>query len=190
MAYRITVPRERIEQLNDPFWNNAIVNVAPRVWVGPGCHAILYPVRSGAIWNVVLCCPDTLPPTVPQDVADIKDMVGAFKGWDPKLRLILETVKYCLKWKICQIEEIERWTRGYVAVMGDACHSSLPYQGQGAAMALEDGAVLGVLLGALSTSSLDSPRSKNPFHSRIVSNTEKEQGRVAGQRSNRNASFT
>lgn len=31
--------------------------------------------------------------------------------------------------------------------MGDACHPTLPYQAQGAAMAVEDGAVLGRLLG-------------------------------------------
>ena len=31
--------------------------------------------------------------------------------------------------------------------MGDACHPTLPYQAQGAAMAVEDGAVLGMLLG-------------------------------------------
>ena len=31
--------------------------------------------------------------------------------------------------------------------MGDASHPTLPYQGQGAAMAVEDGAILGLLLG-------------------------------------------
>lgn len=34
-----------------------------------------------------------------------------------------------------------------VALLGDACHPSLPYQAQGAAMAVEDGAVLATLLG-------------------------------------------
>lgn len=32
-------------------------------------------------------------------------------------------------------------------LIGDACHPTLPYQAQGAAMAVEDGAVLGMLLG-------------------------------------------
>lgn len=39
---------------------------------------------------------------------------------------------------------------GNVALLGDACHPSLPYQAQGAAMAVEDGAVLGLLLGEYS----------------------------------------
>lgn len=34
-----------------------------------------------------------------------------------------------------------------MTLLGDACHPTLPYQAQGAAMAVEDGAVLGRLLG-------------------------------------------
>ena len=34
-----------------------------------------------------------------------------------------------------------------MTLIGDACHPTLPYQAQGAAMAVEDGAVLGMLLG-------------------------------------------
>lgn len=33
-----------------------------------------------------------------------------------------------------------------MALLGDASHPTLPYQGQGAAMAVEDGAILGALL--------------------------------------------
>jgi len=33
-----------------------------------------------------------------------------------------------------------------IALLGDASHPTLPYQGQGAAMAVEDGAILGLLL--------------------------------------------
>ncbi|KAK1543947.1 hypothetical protein CPAR01_04580 [Colletotrichum paranaense] len=43
---------------------------------------------------------------------------------------------------------------GRIALLGDACHPTLPYQAQGAAMAVEDGAVLGKLLGQLESSGL------------------------------------
>lgn len=36
--------------------------------------------------------------------------------------------------------------QGTIALLGDASHPTLPYQGQGAAMAVEDGAILGSLL--------------------------------------------
>jgi salicylate hydroxylase len=38
-------------------------------------------------------------------------------------------------------------TKGLVALLGDACHPTLPYQAQGAAMAVEDGFAIGKLLG-------------------------------------------
>lgn len=39
--------------------------------------------------------------------------------------------------------------QGAVTLLGDACHPTLPYQAQGAAMAVEDGALIGKLLGLL-----------------------------------------
>lgn len=42
--------------------------------------------------------------------------------------------------------------QGPVALLGDASHPTLPYQGQGAAMAVEDGAILGLLLSRLQNS--------------------------------------
>ena len=42
--------------------------------------------------------------------------------------------------------------QGPVALLGDACHPSVPYAASGAAMAVEDGAVLGRLLGLFSRS--------------------------------------
>lgn len=41
-------------------------------------------------------------------------------------------------------------------MLGDSCHPTLPYQAQAAAMAVEDGAVLGESLGLLSQKSISS----------------------------------
>ena len=45
-------------------------------------------------------------------------------------------------------------SQGSVALLGDAYHPPLPYQSQGAAMAVEDGAISEILLGSLSRSVL------------------------------------
>ena len=37
---------------------------------------------------------------------------------------------------------LPRWTAGRVTLLGDACHPTLPFLAQGAAMAIEDGYVL------------------------------------------------
>src|SRR4051794_33605696 len=50
--------------------------------------------------------------------------------------------------------------QGHTVLLGDACHPTLPYQAQGAAMAVEDGAVLGHLLG-ISTRASHQPSSRD-----------------------------
>ena len=39
-------------------------------------------------------------------------------------------------------DPLERWVDGNVALLGDACHPMTPYMAQGAAMAIEDAAIL------------------------------------------------
>jgi len=39
-------------------------------------------------------------------------------------------------------DPLPRWTDGNVALLGDACHPMTPYMAQGAAMAIEDAAIL------------------------------------------------
>jgi salicylate hydroxylase len=46
------------------------------------------------------------------------------------------------KWGIFLREPLARWTDGRVTLLGDACHAMLPYLGQGANSAMEDGYVL------------------------------------------------
>jgi salicylate hydroxylase/6-hydroxynicotinate 3-monooxygenase len=39
-------------------------------------------------------------------------------------------------------DSLDRWADGKVTLLGDACHPMTPYMAQGAAMAIEDAAVL------------------------------------------------
>lgn len=49
-----------------------------------------------------------------------------------------------------------------IALLGDASHPTLPYQGQGAAMAVEDGAILALLLSRLQNQGIsDVPDKRN-----------------------------
>lgn len=49
-----------------------------------------------------------------------------FQNWDPRLRHLLNKVDRALKWKIWTLPELHRWVKGLVALLGDACHPSLP----------------------------------------------------------------
>ena len=146
MAYRATITADQIQDLPDDvkaFYDKTIA----RTWWGPNSHAVLYPIRHGTIWNMVLICPDDLPKDTARAQADIGEMKAKFQGWDPVLRALVTNVQKCDKWRIRTMAELPTWVKGSVTVLGDACHPTLPYQAQGAAMAVEDGAVLGKLLG-------------------------------------------
>jgi salicylate hydroxylase/6-hydroxynicotinate 3-monooxygenase len=46
------------------------------------------------------------------------------------------------KWALVDRDPLAHWSDGNVVLMGDAAHPMMPHMGQGAAMALEDAAVL------------------------------------------------
>ena len=56
------------------------------------------------------------------------------------------------------LDPLETWVNGSTALLGDACHPTLPYQAQGAAMAVEDGACLGKIIGLAAQSNANIPQ--------------------------------
>jgi salicylate hydroxylase len=48
----------------------------------------------------------------------------------------------CFKWALFDRPPLPAWSKGRVTLLGDACHPTLPFMAQGAAMAIEDAAVL------------------------------------------------
>lgn len=113
---------------------------------------MLYPVRNCTVFNLVLSCPDDLPPDVAKQAADVEQMRSLFENWDPLLRKVISQTKGVYKWKLSHMAELDAWVKDSVAMLGDSCHPSPPYQAQGAAMAVEDGACIGTLLGLVSRS--------------------------------------
>src|SRR5260370_3888978 len=57
-------------------------------------------------------------------------------------RRVLEACPAVHKRQRVDREPLERWVEGNVALLGDACHPMTPYMAQGAAMAIEDAAIL------------------------------------------------
>lgn len=107
------------------------------------------------MFNIVLLVPDNLPPHVARQAGDIDEMKALFKGWDPLLTRFLDQVSSVQKWKLMHLPELDTWRnqKGNFILMGDSCHPMLPYLAQGAASAIEDGAVLGAVLGKVTSRS-------------------------------------
>jgi len=75
-----------------------------------------------------------------------------FEDFEPRVRKLLGAVQSTLNWRLMDRKPLDKWTHdsGRVTLLGDACHPMLPYKAQGAAMTIEDGAVLGNLLSRIS----------------------------------------
>ncbi|CAK7204893.1 hypothetical protein SEUCBS139899_007655 [Sporothrix eucalyptigena] len=145
LAYRGTFTREQLLALNNERINKLVDQTNVQVWMGPNRHAVFYPLRNHTEYNLVLIVADDLPEGVRTSPGTVEELAANFVGWDPMLSDIITCLKTSLKWKLLHFESLDQWTRGTMALLGDASHPTLPYQGQGAAMAVEDGAILGAL---------------------------------------------
>lgn len=137
VAWRCTVPVERIA----PQWRTDVVST---IWCGPRNHAVTYYLRGGGLLNFVGCVerPDEDESwTARRPWQELDD---DYRGWHPMVRAVVEAVDrdQCFRWALKSRTPSARWCSGRVALLGDAIHATLPYMAQGAAMAIEDAAVL------------------------------------------------
>jgi 6-hydroxynicotinate 3-monooxygenase len=73
---------------------------------------------------------------------DVKELRSAFEGFDRQVETVLAACPDVHKWALVDRDSLDGWSQGNVTLLGDACHPMTPYMAQGAAMAMEDAAVL------------------------------------------------
>jgi salicylate hydroxylase/6-hydroxynicotinate 3-monooxygenase len=73
---------------------------------------------------------------------DVRQLRAAFAGFDGEVEQVLAACPDVHKWAIVDRDSLTHWQEGNVTLLGDACHPMTPYMAQGAAMAIEDAAVL------------------------------------------------
>jgi salicylate hydroxylase/6-hydroxynicotinate 3-monooxygenase len=78
---------------------------------------------------------------------DVKELRKAFDGFHPQVRHVLAACPSVHKWALLDRDPQSHWGQGNITLLGDACHPMTPYMAQGAAMAIEDAAVLSRCLG-------------------------------------------
>jgi 6-hydroxynicotinate 3-monooxygenase len=71
-----------------------------------------------------------------------EEMREAFRGFNPTVQAVIEASGTITKWPLLTRPPLELWSRGRVVMLGDACHPMKPHMAQGAAMAIEDAAML------------------------------------------------
>ncbi|KAK4163575.1 hypothetical protein QBC43DRAFT_335272 [Cladorrhinum sp. PSN259] len=176
LAYRVTLRADEITGPDAAELQNWIRNPTVHFWVGPKSHCVGYSVNAGEVYNLVFLCPDDMPLQVVKSEGSLEEFRQKFSGWDPLLQKFLDQVKGVHKWKLMWLDALPEWANkeGSFFMAGDCCHPMLPYLAQGANSSLEDGAVLGSLLGKVGKSKM---REQLPFVSRIYQRLRMERGR-------------
>src|SRR3954454_18204206 len=141
VAYRGLVPVEWIADLGLERGNQS--------WLGPGGHFVHYFVSRGRLLNFVGWTEhDTWNQEDWTDRATVARALAAFEGWHKQVRRIITAAETCFIWALFDRHPLPRWSVGRTTLLGDACHPMYPFMGQGAAQAIEDGAVLAACLRA------------------------------------------
>ncbi len=70
------------------------------------------------------------------------ELLQVCDGYHDEAIAILDQCGTVLKTALYARDPLERWTDGRMTMLGDSCHSMLPFMAQGAAMGLEDAVVL------------------------------------------------
>ena len=118
----------------------------PRVqlWMGSNAHLVTYPISQGRQTNIVAFSSGQWRDVGWSVPATVAEAGAAFTAdhWSEPARAIIASVMQWRKWALFTYPAGTSWTRGRVALLGDAIHAMLPFAAQGAAMAIEDAAVL------------------------------------------------
>lgn len=137
VAWRGVVPTERLPE----GWVPPVTSI----WLGYGQHFVNYYIRSGELVNWVGVVENSGWRVESWlEKGEHAELKADFCGWHENIRVLIDAMDpdQCYKWALFDRDPMPRWSVGPATLLGDACHPTLPFMAQGAAMAIEDGAVL------------------------------------------------
>jgi 6-hydroxynicotinate 3-monooxygenase len=113
-------------------------------WWGPDRHIVIYYVKPdrSEIYFVTSQPEPEFSVESWSAMGDVDELRAAFDGFHPQVRHVLAACPTVHKWALVDRDPLPRWCQGNVTLLGDACHPMTPYMAQGAAMAIEDAAIL------------------------------------------------
>ena len=130
IAYRAVLPTEEVPpHLRWP---------SMAFWAGERTHLVHYPIRGGKLFNLVAVFHSNRYEEGWDSYGDPTELHERFAGTCEQVRTMLSKIESWRMWVLCDREPVKVWTRGRVALIGDAAHPMLQYLAQGAGMAIED----------------------------------------------------
>jgi salicylate hydroxylase/6-hydroxynicotinate 3-monooxygenase len=113
-------------------------------WWGPDRHIVIYYVKPDRS-EVYFVTSQPEPGFTVESwsaTGDVNELRNAFADFHPEVRHVLAACPSVHKWALVDRDPHPHWSKGNITLLGDACHPMTPYMAQGAAMAIEDAAVL------------------------------------------------
>jgi len=116
-------------------------------WLGPHGHVLHYPVRRGELMNFISIVERDDWRVESWIVEGTRDeLAGDFRDWHADVHTFIDAIDTPYKWALLARGPMPRWSQGRVTLLGDACHPTLPFLGQGAVMAIEDAYIVAACL--------------------------------------------
>lgn len=134
-AWRALIPASEVPAQ----WREPMIHL----WLGSDTHLVHYPVKAGAVINVVVITTDDWNAPGWSAPASRIDLLPRFPAerWAPQARALIREPETWLKWALYDCMPLSNFSYGAAALIGDAAHPMLPFLAQGAAMAIEDAVV-------------------------------------------------
>jgi len=150
-AWRATVPARVLEQ--------TVPASRIGLWLGADAHLVHYPIADGRTVNIVAIVAEDWRGIGWSEPGDHYWLAERFTEWAPLAQRIIAAPAEWRKWAILAVDPAGPWVSDRVALLGDAAHAMPPYLAQGAAMAIEDAAVLAGCFAASPDDSAEALRS-------------------------------
>ena len=109
------------------------------LWAGPGFHIVHYPLRHGALFNIVAVFRTASYAERTDTERWRADLQHTYRDAHPTMKALLAMLDLQRRWTLGVRDPVRVWHQGRTVLLGDAAHPTLQTLAQGACMAIEDG---------------------------------------------------
>ncbi|KAI0997699.1 hypothetical protein K3495_g10492 [Podosphaera aphanis] len=173
--FRLLIPTEDFEDIwetSSHIWERSEVEGAFWVFIDrkSASRLVWFPCRDNKIQYIGFYTPipdekgDSTDYTANADLQTLQELATNFH---PVLQDMLRKAHEIKSWRISAREPLPYWHQGQLLLVGDAAHAMLPYQGQGAAQAIEDAVTLEVLFSDFNPEKMDGETKKAAIKKRL-----------------------
>ncbi|PCJ91833.1 MAG: monooxygenase [Hyphomicrobiales bacterium] len=138
MAWRAALPMDQVP--------SGIARDTVTLWLAPKAHLVTYPIDHGTSLNAVAFTQGDWNEQGWSAPGNRDEFSASFSPWTSVVQELIDIPDQWLKWALCGVSPTHNWTKGRIALLGDAAHAMVPFMAQGAAMSIEDGAILAQML--------------------------------------------